>query len=412
MATQPAPLTPGRATDMYTQCPHCQAFFQVSAEHLKAADGDVRCGQCLTVFNALSNLSEAFPPQTVTQSFEPEPSPDASATGDNTETEHPHGDEPKTASRAEQALEALLKNSAPAAEPEPYDLGEIDDVTAPLDARIEEYNAAPAEEMASEPLPEKAIIISEDDLQQHNTANRNAAAPETVDEETESLAAFFADAHEESGKTPADSATPAIETQTPPSPAPDDTQANVPVVILQQLQEEKAARLQPSSTPWVVGNLFLMLVLVAQAVYFQRDQLVRDPLYRDWIIKACEVTSCTLAVPYDVKQIDIISRDVRSHPSAKNGLIAATTLINNAAFPQPFPLLTLTFSDINGTRLAQRRFTPSEYLDTHTDADAGMPPDMPVQIELELVDPGKAAVNFEFRAERDPRSDRWRGNAG
>ena len=46
---------------MYTQCPHCQSIFQISAEQLKAAGGDVRCGQCLTVFNALSRLSEELP---------------------------------------------------------------------------------------------------------------------------------------------------------------------------------------------------------------------------------------------------------------------------------------------------------------------------------------------------------------
>ncbi|WP_455216877.1 DUF3426 domain-containing protein, partial [Kaarinaea lacus] len=105
-----------------------------------------------------------------------------------------------------------------------------------------------------------------------------------------------------------------------------------------------------------------------------------------------------------IKKIEIIGRDVRSHPTAQHALIAGTTLINNAKFPQPYPLLTLTFSDITGTMLAQRRFTPREYLKTGTDIRAGMTPDSPVQVELELVDPGKDAVNFEFHAETDPRA--------
>jgi len=349
----------------------------VSAEHLKAAAGDVRCGQCLAVFNALNNLSEAAPPQTAAPEFESEPSPDISVTDDDVENEPPHYGELDPTSRAAQALEALLEKN---------------------DTMTE-----------TEPSPEETRILPDDDLQQH-TAHRDTA--EMADEESESLAIFFADTHEETDAVSTDSDNPVVETQTPLPPAPDNVQANVPAVILQQWQEEKEAQLRPSSAPWVMGSLFLMLLLVAQTVYFQRDELVRDPQYRDWIIKACEIADCTLAVPYDIKQIDIISHDVRSHPSAKNGLIAATILINNAPFPQPFPLLTLTFSDINGTRLAQRRFTPSEYLDAHTDVDAGMPPDRPVQIELKLMDPGKAAVNFEFRAERDPRSVQWRGRAG
>ena len=38
---------------MQTICPHCQTVFKVSDEHLKAADGYVRCGICKEVFNAL-----------------------------------------------------------------------------------------------------------------------------------------------------------------------------------------------------------------------------------------------------------------------------------------------------------------------------------------------------------------------
>lgn len=51
---------------MYTQCPHCEAIFQLTTEQLKAANGEVRCGQCLTVFNGLSHLSDSIPSQSET----------------------------------------------------------------------------------------------------------------------------------------------------------------------------------------------------------------------------------------------------------------------------------------------------------------------------------------------------------
>jgi predicted Zn finger-like uncharacterized protein len=38
--------------DKQTSCPHCGARFSVSEEHLRSADGMVRCGLCLKVFNA------------------------------------------------------------------------------------------------------------------------------------------------------------------------------------------------------------------------------------------------------------------------------------------------------------------------------------------------------------------------
>ncbi len=43
---------------MYTQCTQCQTVFRLSAEVLRAAAGEVRCGRCGEIFNALRNLAE------------------------------------------------------------------------------------------------------------------------------------------------------------------------------------------------------------------------------------------------------------------------------------------------------------------------------------------------------------------
>src|SRR5712672_3680247 len=49
---------------VYTQCSKCETVFRLSAEALRAAGGQVRCGRCGEVFNALARLAEeatAFP---------------------------------------------------------------------------------------------------------------------------------------------------------------------------------------------------------------------------------------------------------------------------------------------------------------------------------------------------------------
>jgi predicted Zn finger-like uncharacterized protein len=43
---------------MLTRCPHCQTAFRVLPEQLKARNGQVRCGTCRDVFNALDSLSD------------------------------------------------------------------------------------------------------------------------------------------------------------------------------------------------------------------------------------------------------------------------------------------------------------------------------------------------------------------
>ncbi len=46
---------------MFTQCPECNTAFRVTAEVLKKATGQVRCGGCSIAFNALEHLSEERP---------------------------------------------------------------------------------------------------------------------------------------------------------------------------------------------------------------------------------------------------------------------------------------------------------------------------------------------------------------
>jgi hypothetical protein len=106
--------------------------------------------------------------------------------------------------------------------------------------------------------------------------------------------------------------------------------------------------------------------------------------------------SCEMSLPSDVGQLELVSQDIRSHPKEKSALLVTTTIINNAHFVQSYPGLQITFSDLNGQRVAMRRFAPNEYLSKDIEQDTGMPPNTPIQVELEMMDPGSNAVNFEF----------------
>src|SRR5215469_1662040 len=46
---------------MFTVCPKCALTLAVTATDLRVAQGYVRCGRCLNVFNALARLSEERP---------------------------------------------------------------------------------------------------------------------------------------------------------------------------------------------------------------------------------------------------------------------------------------------------------------------------------------------------------------
>lgn len=373
---------------MYTQCPSCQTIFEVSAEHLKAANGDVRCGQCLNVFNALNNLSEEIP---------------AKLDQDHTEEVFPESDQ--TSGLDEQAEQRVsdetdlneMENSATTSE----FLGEEDDheLTEFFSDVIDD--SSEYTEVDYETRRKKQKPLSPDGGFFYGGANEATIEKILTEQEPEERELEeFTLPSEPSPKTSSEAVTTeSDESEEKQSPT------DIPPQLLEELQEGQLAQEKAVSNRfWLTGSIVLMLIFVLQAVYFSRHDLARNPAYRPYLAKACEMIGCNINVKYDIKQIEIIGRDVRTHPSADNALIAGTTLINNARYPQPYPLLTLTFSDITGTKRAERRFTPREYLKSGTDILAGMTPDLPVQVELELVDPGKDAVNFEFHAESDPRA--------
>lgn len=48
---------------MYTQCPECLTVYALDAAALAQGHGNVRCGHCTMVFDALPTLSETLPPE-------------------------------------------------------------------------------------------------------------------------------------------------------------------------------------------------------------------------------------------------------------------------------------------------------------------------------------------------------------
>lgn len=147
---------------------------------------------------------------------------------------------------------------------------------------------------------------------------------------------------------------------------------------------------------WTALNLSLILLLAGQYVYFYRDDLARYPELRPALETMCEVVGCEIPLRRDVSRLSLVNRDLRSHPSVANALLVRVTLINNALFTQPYPLLQLSLSNVAGQTVAMRRFQPFEYLGKDIPIKKGMLPGKPVEVTLELVDPGQSAVSFEF----------------
>lgn len=160
---------------------------------------------------------------------------------------------------------------------------------------------------------------------------------------------------------------------------------------------------QPQQGPgWARRLLWLLLILLAlgglagQYVYYHFDELARDDRLRPWFDKVCPLLGCELPPRVDVSLVKSSNLTVRNHPTHPGALTVDAIIYNRATFSQPFPLLELRFEDINGQPLARRSFKPGEYLAGELAGRTDMPPQTPIHISLEIVDPGTRAVNYSL----------------
>jgi hypothetical protein len=140
----------------------------------------------------------------------------------------------------------------------------------------------------------------------------------------------------------------------------------------------------------------LLVLLGMQWTYFNRAGLAADPGWRAALERFCDVLRCDLPLRVDLSQLAIIERDVRQHPVADDALLINAAFENRAGFTQPYPVFEVSFIDLSGKPVAMRRFLPAEYLPDGVDTSAGLPSHKPVQVVLEIQDPGDKAVSFQF----------------
>lgn len=139
----------------------------------------------------------------------------------------------------------------------------------------------------------------------------------------------------------------------------------------------------------------LALLLLLQVIYSSRHWLAQQPLTATLTQQACNLIGCSITQPRDVGKINLLSRNIYSHPNTPNVLTISASIQNDAAFPQPYPLIEISFLDQNNKVMALRRFPPEEYISNFT--GQLMPIGTPDELLLNITDPGEIAVRFQFR---------------
>ena len=146
-----------------------------------------------------------------------------------------------------------------------------------------------------------------------------------------------------------------------------------------------------------LASVLLVLLLAIQLVLFKSTALANNiPALQPLLVSLCNNLPCRYTGNHNSKQIKIVSRDVRLHPKIKGALLISATIINQASYTQPYPTILLKFTDLTGNTVAQRYFPPKDYLGRLNKPFALMPSKKPVQLNIEILDPGSEAINFQF----------------
>ncbi|MGE8496495.1 MAG: DUF3426 domain-containing protein [Pseudomonas sp.] len=440
-----------------TQCPNCRTSFRVSHAQLGAARGAVRCGACLHVFNAAQQLLEqgqmtaAPSPAPVAAKAEPikpsitqvatepariTPAKPVQATppGKNpSDTLWIHDDldldsldlDEELAKLEEQELQLSrqfmeLEKSPKYTEsflplndnePEAHDEGWAEALlreeppkpatpppVAVLPTSLPKVSISePAPPPALAPRDEPSISLDQVDNEPDEThieLTLPAGTPLTASRDT-------ADDRESSDEIDEPAASEPV-TRAPVGKA----QRSEPGLRDEHLFELDEEPLQldwePQRSPWGrwLGWGFLNLLgaaaLAGQYIHYHFDELARQDQYRPWFEQGCPAIGCNLPSKVDISQVKSSNLVVRSHPEFSGALVVDAILYNRAPFSQPFPLLEMRFADINGQLLASRRFKPSEYLAGELAGQAEMPPQTPIHVSLDILDPGTQAVNYSL----------------
>lgn len=146
---------------------------------------------------------------------------------------------------------------------------------------------------------------------------------------------------------------------------------------------------------WHAALAGLVLLLALQLVLAQRQELAADARWRPFVASLCGIVQCQLEPWREPAAFTMLQRNVRAKPGSTGVLTVEASFRNDARWPQPWPTVLLSLSDVDGRLVGQRAFTPGEYRSGHRAADALLP-GQSTSVTLEVIEPAPRIVAFTF----------------
>lgn len=413
--------------NIITECPACTTRFQVTDGQLKIANGKVRCGSCLEVFNAelyrCDDLSDPIEEISTSSAGAADPLFDQVEVPDFIPPQHKTNTIPDKRYVEEQprdeALVEQLNQTTPLPDPAEPEI-ESETVSTKLYESVEEDDSFTDYDL-EKPVQELfQKIETAPSPQNEKKEEADSEAFDKIISETPSLTEhpeLATEALDRSDSAPTSPLEPSFSTphiqaateNTQPKPTNLPPLESDPIEAEKQLQERSpftAIRSEPvmlntptqpssHSLAWGVLSLFALILLTAQYIWFERSTLAHQPQLGFIYNELCKRVECNLQTPYSAEQIKTQQLVVQEHPRYQGALVVSLLLQNQASFQQTYPAIRLSFSDRKGKLISQRLFQPDDYLAESKIDINSMPVNQSVQVQMDILDPGRRAVSYQ-----------------
>lgn len=331
-----------------TCCAHCRTVFRVTTAQLQAHAGQVRCGRCMQVFNALAALA-------------PEP--------------------------AQVDIERIPASALqPAAAPATAEIAvvEVPEAVAPLSPEPEHAQEPSAATVEAEPVTQQSEPFSQEPLPE--TVADDAGVIAKVSGVDDDGAVDKPDAIEAIEAAPQGIATVA---ESEPGTDSDNPFVQAPV-------DETPA--EPRRRLFVVASAVMVTLLAAQAVFFYRSEIAaRYPPAKQWLASLCAQAGCTVNLPQRPQSILIEASDLQvADPASPNRIQLTATLRNHAGYDVAYPALDLVLTNVNDHTLARRIFLPEDYLGKGRNVGNGIAANAELTVRLALETGNLGAAGFRL----------------
>jgi len=328
-----------------TICPKCDESFLITGQDLEYADGEVRCGECNTVFSAIEYIDPDPEELGTEKTKNPKPVSDSTPKSELITGQWMHNKvKPMTEQEAAAAIK-LAENTFTGASTQDLKSQSAEPTGSPLDFVLE-----------SEPEPSEPTSLTD-------TANREIdpilfeAVPAAVD----------------------------LYELDKPEPMLDE-----------ELEALKAPKPSKKTFGWFLTSIFALLALGAQYLHQHRNQLAIHPSFGLPIQNLYSKLPLEIEPDWNLDAYSINASAVALNPLNTKQLVASFNLSNTALHAQIFPIIRLSLFNRWGERIAYKDLNVKDYSpqDFKENERALLSARDRIQVKVVIEDPGSEAMDY------------------